>query len=61
MNGGAESGRESPGDGSDSPTRDVARPSPTAIVPATTSILPRKAAKPAKPRKLEQRRRGRRS
>ena len=59
MNEGAEPGRPSPTDGPSGPTRETPRPTPPGILPSNAPIQPRKAVKPAKPRKVEKRQRGR--
>ncbi len=57
MSASTDSGRDR-SDGPSTPPREEARPAPPKL-PGTEQELPRKAAKPPKPRKVEKRQRGR--
>jgi hypothetical protein len=59
MNEGDESGRPSPTGGSGESAPGTPRPAQPGFLPSTAPVPPRKAVKPAKPRKVEKRHRGR--
>jgi hypothetical protein len=59
MNEGDATGRPSPTGEPSDPAREAPRPTQPGFLPSTAPVPPRKAAKPAKPRKVEKRHRGR--
>jgi hypothetical protein len=59
MNEGNASGRPSPTGEASDPERESPRSTQPGFLPSTAPVAPRKAVKPAKPRKVEKRHRGR--